>query len=79
MNQIKTIRTNEFFAKQPGSDEIVKIHEIILLVDKPVYKQTNEGEVIRERGLEEFRFCATEKGLTQVVEYLQTLIEEPKG
>jgi hypothetical protein len=78
MNQLISIRTNIFYskeqkAKKDDKDLFKKQQELVFLVDKPTYRYSNEGEVIRERGLEEFRFCVSEKAFAQVIDLLTKL------
>jgi hypothetical protein len=57
MSQLLQIRKNITYGKKDSKDEeLIPIHEIILVVDKPQYTRTNEGDIIRERGCEQLRF-----------------------
>jgi len=49
MNQLISVRTNILYTKV--GEEYIKLNELVLLVDEPSYKRTNDGEVIRERGI----------------------------
>jgi hypothetical protein len=71
MNHLVSIRTNIMYAKK--GEEFEKFQELILLVDKPSYKFSNEGEVVRERGIEELRFCVSEKAFEQFIEFLEKI------
>jgi len=44
-------------------------------LDNPSYKRTNEGDIIRERGVEEVRFALTDKGIDNLIEVLQSYKE----
>ena len=75
MNTLLSIRTNILYAKKDkknkaDADEFVKNHELIFLVDKPKYQQTNSGEIIRERAVEELRFMVSEKSFETLIELL---------
>lgn len=69
MSQLISVRTNIFYSK--NGDEYKRNQELIFLLDKPTYKFSNEGEVVRERGIEEVRMMVTESGLEQLIEILQ--------
>jgi hypothetical protein len=78
MNSLVSIRTNIVYAKkrkqdEKSEDEFVKHQELIFLVDKPNYRYSNEGEVIRERGLEELRFTVSDKAFEQLIKLLEKL------
>jgi hypothetical protein len=78
MNTLVSVRTNIVYAKkkkqdEKAEDEFVRHHEVILLVDKPNYRYSNEGEIIRERGLEEVRFIISEKSFENLIQLLKLL------
>lgn len=50
-----------------------RIQELIFLIDKPVYKTSNEGNVIRERAIEAFRFSVTDAGFNALLTMLNQL------
>lgn len=57
MNQLLEIRKNIYYTKKESdSEEYNRLHEIVLIVDEPKYTQTNEGNIVRERGCKEVRF-----------------------
>ena len=75
MNTLLSIRTNIIYYKKDkinkeDADEFVKHHELIFLVDKPKYTQTNGGEIIRERAVDELRFTVSEKAFDLLIETL---------
>lgn len=75
MNTLLSIRTNILYSKKDKknigeSDEFIKHHELIFLVDKPKYTQTNGGEIIRERAVEELRFMVSDKAFDALIEHL---------
>jgi hypothetical protein len=78
MNTLVSIRTNIVYAKKPkqdenSEDEFVRHQELIFLVDKPTYRYSNEGEIIRERGLDEVRFTVSEKAFETLIKLLTEL------
>jgi len=60
MNQLLEVRKNISYVKGDDPDEYIRVHEIVLIVDKPVYIKNHndkgEAEIIRERGCDELRF-----------------------
>jgi hypothetical protein len=78
MNTLLSIRTNIIYAKKDkkskeDADEFVKHHELIFLVDKPKYTQTNGGEIVRERAVDELRFIVSEKAFDTLIDQLVKL------
>jgi len=78
MNTLLSIRTNILYAKKKkankdDADEFIKHHEIILLVDKPKYTQTNSGEIVRERAVEELRFVVCKDDFDTLIKNLTIL------
>ena len=72
MNSLISIRTNIFYTKNT-EEEYVRQQEIVLLIDKPKYKYSNEGEVLRERGIEELRFVVTDDSMGQLIDALSAI------
>lgn len=73
MKTILQVRDNIFYKKATAdSTEYTKIHELVILLDSPSYKRTNEGDIIRERGVEEVRLAITDDGIDNLVEVLQS-------
>jgi hypothetical protein len=75
MNTLLSIRTNVLYAKKDkknkeDADEFIKHHELIFLVDKPKYTQTNGGEIVRERAVDELRFIVSEKVFDTLIDHL---------
>ena len=76
MKTILQVRDNIYYTKEKSDgEEYTKIHELIILLDNPSYKRTNEGDIIRERGVEEVRFAVTDKGIDNLIEVLQSYKE----
>lgn len=76
MNTLKSVRTNIVYAKtknEKDEDVFVRHQELIFLVDKPTYRYSNEGEIIRERGLDEVRFTVSDKAFDQLIKLLEKL------
>jgi len=71
MNHLISVRSNVLYAKVEG--EFKMSHELIFLLDKPTYRRTNDGEIVRERGIEEARFIVNENGLEALIEVLKGL------
>lgn len=83
MNHLISIRTNIIYAKKKKEqeneqDEYKRYQELIFLVDKPTYRQTNSAEIIRERAIEELRFTVSDKAFDELIKVLTKLkdIEE---
>lgn len=76
MKTILQVRDNIYYKKEKAdSEEYTKIHELVFLLDNPSYKRTNEGDIIRERGIEEVRFAVTDEGIDNLIEALQSYKE----
>jgi hypothetical protein len=75
MNHLISARTNIMYSKtkEEGKEEYKRFQEVILLVDTPSYKYSNEGEIIRERGINELRFTVSEKGFGDFIDLLTKL------
>lgn len=79
MNTLVSIRTNIVYAKKKKKEdshheeEYSRHQELIFLVDKPAYRYSNEGEIIRERQLDELRFTVSEKSFETLIELLKKL------
>jgi hypothetical protein len=72
MNQLIQIRSNIFYSKDDKGKE-TKQHEIVFLVDKPYYTTTNEGEVVRNRGVDERRIVISEESFDGFIEALKEI------
>lgn len=75
MNYLIDVRSNVLYKKDENGDYI-KFNEIILLVDKPKYKFTNEREITRERDIEEFRFMVIDSNIEGLIEALKSILKE---
>ena len=78
MNTLLQIRTNILYNKKDkknkqDADVFVKHFELIFLVDKPKYAQTNSGEIIRERAVGELRFNVSENNIDALIAQLAKL------
>jgi len=76
MKQIADVRTNIFYTKE--GEEYTKMFEVVLLLDCPTYRRTNDGAMIRERDIEEVRIMVTPKNadtLAKLFEGLKDLTE----
>ena len=75
MNHLISVRTNIIYAKKKKKDEneqdeYKRFQELIFLVDKPNYRYSNEGEIVRERGVEEVRFTVSERAYDELIKLL---------
>lgn len=78
MGNLVSVRTNILYAKkkkvdEKDKDEFIKHHELVFVVDKPNYRYSNEGEIIRERSLEEMRFTVSDNSFDNLIENLKIL------
>ena len=86
MNSLVSVRSNTFYHKEKKDEKEVftKHHEVVLLIDNPKYTCSNEGEVLRERSIEQLRFTVSDDGVDQLIKYLEAIrkeqpIESPKN
>lgn len=75
MNHLISVRTNIIYAKKKKKDEneqdeYKRFQELIFLVDKPNYRYSTEGEIVRERGVEEVRFTVSERAYDELIKLL---------
>lgn len=68
MKQLLSVRTNIFYFKK--DDDFKRQQELIFLVDEPSYTYSNEGEIIRERGISEVRFTVSETNFDTLIKLL---------
>lgn len=79
MNHLIEIRTNILYSKKENKDKpdspavFERFQELIFLFDKPLYRFSNEGNIIRERGVEETRFTVSAKEFETMLEILEKL------
>lgn len=71
MNELISVRTNIFYEKE--DKKFKRVQELVFIVDKPIYSRSNEGEIIRERGLDEFRLAVDEDSFEKLIEVLENL------
>lgn len=74
MNRLLQIRTNIYYTKtkEEGAEEVYnKFLELVFLVDKPLYTKTSEGEVVRNRGVDEVRITVAADDMPSLIEVLQ--------
>lgn len=78
MNHLLSVRANILYSKDKEG-AYNKFHELIFLVDKPSYTSTNEGQIIRQRGVEEMRFLVSDEAFDAMIKSLLVLkdIDEP--
>lgn len=70
MNQLIQTRENILYVKK--GEEYKKVHELIFLVDEAKYSTTNEGVIVRERGIKELRMAVLTEQLDELIEQLKT-------
>lgn len=78
MNELIQVRTNIFYLKnkakdKKGNDQFIRHNEIILLIDQPKYTHTNSGQIVRDRGVDELRFCVAKDNLDALIKTLEQL------
>jgi len=64
--QVISIRTNTSFHVQPDTNDLIPETEIILLVQKPVYK-LGKSNIQKELAIEEFRFTTSTAGISELM------------
>jgi len=82
MKHLLSIRTNILYSKIKDEKEkeiFKRYQELIFLVDKPEYLRTNEGEIIRARGVEEMRFIVSDEALQGMIDLLKRIQESEPG
>jgi hypothetical protein len=72
MNRLADVRVNIMYLKDKN-EEFKKHFELIFLTEKANYILNNEGDVIRERGIQESRFFVSEKSFDVLIELLQKI------
>ena len=76
MNTIVSVRTNILYQKQKNEnqEDVFKRHqELIFLVEKPTYRFSGQGEIIRDRALEELRFVVSQNNFDTLIKMLEEL------
>ena len=74
MKHLLSIRDNILFSRSKNEKEeevYNKYHELVFLLDKPMYSQTNSGEIIRERDIEEVRFVVSDVNFDKMLKMLE--------
>jgi len=73
MNHLLSIRTNILYSKsknKDGEETYNRFQELIFLVDKPQYLSTNEGDIVRQRTIEELRFTVSDEAFDEMIRHL---------
>ena len=78
MNHLISVRTNIIYSKKKKQDEkepdeYKRFQELIFLVDKPNYRYSTEGEIVRERGVDEVRFTVSDRAFDELSKLLVKL------
>lgn len=71
INQVIDIRTNILYYKD--KEEFKKVFELVVLCHKPTYRVSTDGEIIRERTVEELRFSIVDSNLDTFIKLLSDL------
>lgn len=74
MNTLISIASNILYRKE--NEEYTKFHELIFIADKASYIFSNDGEVVRERELLDYRFTISDKQLDGVITTLKKMKEK---
>jgi hypothetical protein len=72
MNRLADIRVNIMYSKT-NEGEFKKHFDLVFLSEKANYSLNNEGDVIRERSIQESRFFVSEKSFDALIELLQKI------
>lgn len=75
-NEVREVRFNEFF--RGDNNQYQRFVEVICLLDKADYSLNNEGQIIRQRGLEKVSFVASESNLRKIGELFIKVAEDQK-
>lgn len=73
MNHLLSIRTNILYSKtknKDGEETYNRFKELIFLVEKPQYLSTNEGDIVRQRTIEELRFTVSDDAFDVMIKHL---------
>ena len=76
MNHLLSIRTNILYLKEKskdGEESYKRFHELIFSVYKPQYLSTNEGDIVRQRTIEELRFNVSDDAFDLMIKHLLKL------
>lgn len=71
-----SVRTNIMYSKikeKDKEDVYKRYQELIFLVDKPAYTKTNDGQIVRERHIEEQRFFVSDEAFEELLKILTSL------
>lgn len=76
MANLLSIRQNIKYAKKPkkqqdDADEFIRIDELIFIVENPTYRYTNEGDIVRERKVDQFRIDVLNKDIDLIIKTLE--------
>jgi hypothetical protein len=72
MKRLAEVRVNIMYSKTKEG-EFKKNFDLVFLSEKANYILNNEGDVIRERGIQESRFFVSEKAFDALIELLQKI------
>ena len=74
MKQLVAINTNIYYTKDEQGKE-TKYNELVFITDHAVYNYSNQGEIVRERKLEEQRFVVKNENIKGIIGTLTKLME----
>ena len=69
MNTLKSVRPNIFYVKD-NEGNLQKVIELVFLLDKADCRYNTEGEIIRERNIQDFRFLLAESNFDSLIKLL---------
>lgn len=72
--ELTSLRSNQFFLVDYASGKLQPRTEIILLVEKPIYK-SKADKVIRGTEIQEMRFSSSSNGIRQVIGMLEEALK----
>ena len=72
--ELTSLRSNQFFIVDYASSKLMPRTEVILLVEKPIYKSKAE-KVIRSTEIQELRFTSSSHGIRQVIGMLEECLK----
>ena len=76
MNNLLSIRTNIYYSKEKskeGEETYKRFHELVFLIDKPQYISTNEGDIVRQRIIDELRFSISDDDFDLMINHILKL------
>jgi hypothetical protein len=72
--ELTSLRSNQFFIVDYKSNKLIPQTEVILLVEKPIYKSKAE-KIIRSTEIQELRFTLGSQGIRAVIGMLEEALK----